>query len=94
MSRPRPRYQFLDSSSCPAPANRNFGADGSERPFSSPWIVLARDLRIICSGFGTFPGFVEVFQVLVPQFPLRLQMVAHLKDKMGVTIRSIRMRTD
>jgi hypothetical protein len=30
--------------------------------------VLARDLRIICSGFGTNPGFVEVFQVLVLNF--------------------------
>jgi hypothetical protein len=62
----------LSSSSCPAPANRDFSAGESERPFSSLWIVLARDLRIICSGFRGFPGFVEVLQVLFPQFPLRL----------------------
>jgi len=61
---------------------------------SSPWIVLARDLRIICSGFGTFPSFADVFQLVVPQFPSRLQSSGVPKGVKMVMIRAIRAGAD
>ena len=74
------------------PANRVDGSCGAEDALKPLDRARARSTHL-CSGFGTFPSFADVFQLVVPQSPSRLESDGAPKREM-VMMRTIRSGPD